>query len=301
MKLHNESCAADGDCAMPRFVANVSGTLQPIPESQAPANLVAKKFPEKKSTQRYDQLASIGARACLSSPGPADQALYCAQTLKGGESSTWIGYKWYKFVDQPGLQQAKLSETERNFMQQRVETLHRMSGPTTRWMTAKGAEVEGLAIVDGAALVNPPAGLEHGYVPVALYEGFEKPDGCHAPPPVPPTPPSPPRPVPTPAPTPPAPTPTTCEGWCTDAGHCCVGAVSSYNHPSCAMGCFIAKNTKSVEECKSTCLANDKTCTWKIGGQTMSNCQSCPSGCSAAGGVDECLFGCEHGSETVFA
>merc|ERR1712072_1668617 len=120
-------------------------------------------------------------------------ALFCAQTLKGGESSTWLGYKWYKFVDQPGMQRAKLSQKEKDYMQGRVETLHKMAGRTSRWIKNRGASAEGLATTDRAAMVSPPAGMEYGYVPIVLYEGFQKPQGCQAPPPS-PSPPTPPRP-----------------------------------------------------------------------------------------------------------
>ena len=37
--------------------------------------------------------------------------VYCAKTL----DHTWVGYRWYRFVDQPGLQQVGLSKTERSF------------------------------------------------------------------------------------------------------------------------------------------------------------------------------------------
>merc|ERR1712146_197917 len=97
-----------------------------------------------------------------------------------------------------------------------------------------------------------------------------------------------------PSPTP-APGPTTCEGWCQSAGHCCTGSISSYKHPSCAMGCEIARNTASLAECQQKCRDNDNKCTWSIGGIDMNNCQDCPSGCDASDGVSECLYGCSHG------
>merc|ERR1712232_99136 len=172
-------------------------------------------------------------------------------------------------------------------------------GRTSRWMTAKQAVEEGLAIVDKAALVTPPAGMEFGYVPIAMYEGFQKPAGCVAPPPSPAPTPSPPRytpPIPTPAPTKP---PHTCEEWCVSDGHCCVGAISSYQHPSCAMGCTIAKYTSSLADCQKKCHEVDNKCDWSIGNVTMNNCDSCPTGCDASDGVYECLFGCTHGDKSL--
>ena len=34
------------------------------------------------------------------------------------------------------------------------------------------------------------------------------------------------------------------------------------------------------------------TCSWKIGGHDMEQCGSCPEGCSAADGPNECEAGC---------
>lgn len=109
--------------------------------------------------------------------------------------------------------------------------------------------------------------------------------------PSPPAPPSPPSP-------PPGPTPTSCEGWCVSAGHCCKGSTSSYQHPSCAMGCTIARHTSSLDECQQACHDNDKKCSWSIAGVEMNNCADCPKGCDASDGVAECLYGCSHGAST---
>jgi len=104
-----------------------------------------------------------------------------------------------------------------------------------------------------------------------------------------------PSPVPPPPPTPPTPTPpATCEERCVADGHCCTGAISSWQHPSCAMGCTIARHTSTVSECESTCHAHDSVCEWSIAGVEMNNCEKCPNGCDAQDGVDECLEGCRH-------
>ena len=70
---------------------------------------------------------------CFATPGPADPTLHCAAT-KGG---TWLGWLWYKFVDQPALQRLSLSDEERAFMQSRVETLHSIlnaDAPKSDWI-----------------------------------------------------------------------------------------------------------------------------------------------------------------------
>lgn len=77
-------------------------------------------------------------------------------------------------------------------------------------------------------------------------------------------------------------------------GHCCKGAISSWQHPSCAMGCAIARHTSTVSECESACHAHDNVCKWSIAGMEMNNCEVCPDGCDAQDGVVECLEGCRH-------
>lgn len=84
-----------------------------------------------------------------------------------------------------------------------------MVGQISRWIKPRGALSEGLAAIDEALIVTPPLGMEHGYVPVAFYEGNSRPADCQVPPPSPGPAPMP-TPAPTPAPTPvptPAPTP----------------------------------------------------------------------------------------------
>ena len=72
---------------------------------------------------------------------------------------------------------------------------------------------------------------------------------------------------------------------------------SSYNHPSCAMGCAFGKVTSSVLACKSACHTADNKCTWTLKNLSGNNCVNCPHGCDASDGVQECLQGCEfaHG------
>ena len=151
--------------------------LQPISAADAPAELVAHEFPAKADMGAYDGLSHPPVGGCASAPGPADEKLYCAQTT----SPSWIAFQWFKFVDQPAMARAKLSTAESAYLQKRVETLHTMlakGGPSaSKWIKERGA-AEQLATVDGAQLVTPPKGMEVGYVPVVLYEGTAKPEGC---------------------------------------------------------------------------------------------------------------------------
>lgn len=88
-------------------------------------------------------------------------------TARLGDGSV-LTYYWYRFCDQPALLNADLSESERRQIQRRVEMLHR------HW--TKGREylprptVGRLADLDPALLVQPPKGLEVGYVPIVTRQ-----------------------------------------------------------------------------------------------------------------------------------
>jgi len=94
-------------------------------------------------------------------------------------SKSWIAYKWYRFVDQPGLQRVGLTESQKQYMQARIELLHESLHGEDQWIKPGEASTIGLAEVSGAQLVKPPRGMSKGYVPIALYEGTAKPKGCH--------------------------------------------------------------------------------------------------------------------------
>ena len=151
--------------------------LEPISATHAPSELVAQKFPAKADMGPYDGLNHPPVGGCDSSPGPADDQLHCTQTT----SPSWIAYRWYKFVDQPAMARAKLSGTGSAYLQKRVELLHTMLAKgghaAGKWIKERGA-VEQLATADKAQLVTPPRGMEVGYVPIVIYEGTAKPQGC---------------------------------------------------------------------------------------------------------------------------
>lgn len=172
VKVANSSCPQNGPCNLPRYYVN----KKPVDASKASSSLQKQRFPTKgPTTQAYDALTNAPAGGCRDSPGPADKALYCAKTLDG----TWVGYRWYKFVDQPAMQQLHLTSEQRNFMQERVTTLHKaMPSPVSKWINGRQADAEGLAKTDSAAIATPPKGLENGYVPIVLYQGYQKPSEC---------------------------------------------------------------------------------------------------------------------------
>jgi hypothetical protein len=91
----------------------------------------------------------------------------------------------------------------------------------------------------------------------------------------------------------PAPPGSNCSTVCAALGHCCVGDVSSWLHPSCAMGCEFAKLTTGNAACIAACAKSDGHATFTLGNETFNLAGSCPTGCSAEDGVAECYEGCK--------
>ena len=84
-----------------------------------------------------------------------------------GDGST-LTYYWYRFIDQPAIIHANLPEAMRQNMQERVEKIHRHWHYTEEYLPApSGGELVGL---DTGLIVNPPKGLEIGYVPIVTRQ-----------------------------------------------------------------------------------------------------------------------------------
>ena len=86
-----------------------------------------------------------------------------------------------------------------------------------------------------------------------------------------------------------------CPASCLAAGHCCVGDISSYQTPSCAMGCTIAAQSPTTKACMQVCDEANHHVTYKWKNHTFSMGDSCPKGCDVSDGVGECYQGCGFG------
>ena len=97
------------------------------------------------------------------SPGPA------AGPFKAdlGDGTT-VTYYWYRFVDQPAIIHANLPQDIRTKLQSRIELLHANWSHTDEYLAPPA--VGRVATVDPAAIVQPPAGLEIGYVPIVTRQ-----------------------------------------------------------------------------------------------------------------------------------
>jgi len=97
------------------------------------------------------------------SPGPSAGPF----TTDLGDGTT-LTYYWYRFVDQPSIVHANLPADIRDELQNRVELIH--SNWSHKDEYAAPPEIGNLATLDPAAIVQPPAGLEIGYVPIVTRQ-----------------------------------------------------------------------------------------------------------------------------------
>ena len=154
-----------------------------VPENVKQNLETEKAFPTHRIDNRRNHGPPKGPeRECFENPGPSSP-MYCVRTL----TESWIGFKWYRFVDQPELTNVfkSMPENERSaaksYMQARIENLHRF-GQDLRWFDPPGGDASLPAdkiSIDEALLLTPPAGMEFGYVPIPMYQRKkEKPVDC---------------------------------------------------------------------------------------------------------------------------
>ena len=127
--------------------------------------------------------ATDDEKVCFETPGPSDDKVYCRRT----RDERWVAYQWYRFVDQPELNQvfASLPDDEgmqaKCYMQQRIERLHELQAKENipSWFGPPGDLPQNKAKLDEGFLVVPPFGMEKGYVPVSIYSRVrEMPTNC---------------------------------------------------------------------------------------------------------------------------
>lgn len=98
--------------------------------------------------------------SCWKQPGPVAGPFEAHL----GDGSV-VTYYWYRFADQPALLNADLTPEERERMQERAEKLHRAWTKDRDYLPPP--TIGALAELDPAQIVQPPKGLEVGYVPIA--------------------------------------------------------------------------------------------------------------------------------------
>ncbi|MCC7433545.1 MAG: hypothetical protein IT363_02595 [Methanoregulaceae archaeon] len=133
-------------------------------EVPSETGLLEAKFPDpNRSAEPY--VTPEEPASAWKKPGPAAGPF--KRTLGDGSEVT---FSWYRFADQPALQNADLSTTEREAIQKRVEKIHRSWTQNRNYLPANS--VGRLASIDPALIVKPPKGLEVGYVPIVTRQGW---------------------------------------------------------------------------------------------------------------------------------
>jgi hypothetical protein len=151
------------DGGKPRWVA-VQPEDVPVETGLAKASL----FPDKRKPSA-PYLTPEDAESCWKKPGPV------AGPFKAypGDGSV-VTYYWYRFADQPALFNADLTDMERENLQKRIEKLHQHWKKDRDYL--EPPRTGKLAHIDPALMVNPPKGLEVGYVPIVTKQEAKLPD-----------------------------------------------------------------------------------------------------------------------------
>ncbi len=107
------------------------------------------------------------AKSCWKKPGPVAGPFQANL----GDGSV-VTYYWYRFADQPALLNADLTDAERESLQSRVEKLHRNWKRDRDYLPPN--TIGKLADIDPALIVNPPPGLEVGYIPIVTRQAAKE-------------------------------------------------------------------------------------------------------------------------------
>ncbi|MEM1219429.1 MAG: T9SS type A sorting domain-containing protein [Bacteroidota bacterium] len=163
----------NGNFVMPEFYRLTPANLwEPITPAEVPASTdLAATLPE--ITPRPDHISYLTPMEpdChwqdplgpWNSPGPSAGPF----TAQLGDGSI-LTYYWYRFIDQPAIIHADLPEAMRQSMQERIELIHTSWTYTDEYLADPiGGSMVGL---DPGLIVQPPAGMEIGYVPVVTRQ-----------------------------------------------------------------------------------------------------------------------------------
>ena len=142
---------------------------RPVPAADVPveSGLLDHVFPESGVRNDGEPFTTpdLSIDGPWSSPGPSSEEF----TAELGDGSV-VTYRWYRFIDQPAIRYWGFSDEELAVMQERVEAIHREWGSDRTYLAPP--ETGELANLDPAILVEPPAGMEVGYVPIVTRQAL---------------------------------------------------------------------------------------------------------------------------------
>jgi hypothetical protein len=145
----------------PEYYKQVEGKRIAVSEAEVPVEtrLADQTFTPASNSEKYSSPAT--GKTSWTVPGPKTGQMQASLT----DGST-VTYAWYRFVDQPALQNLKLSAAQKAGLQRFVERLHAKWIITEEYIPPPSRGT--LAALDSAILVKPPKGLELGYVPIVV-------------------------------------------------------------------------------------------------------------------------------------
>lgn len=160
LEWYNNSITPRG--IIPQYYKKVGTTRIPISADSVPSEtgLRTAEFPLKNAKGPYIAQTAPGA---WTSPGPRS-APFTVKLLDGSK----VTYCWYRFIDQPSFQQYAWSAAKKEALQSFVKKIHAM-WPINRNYMAPPTSGE-LVSLDPSLLVQPPAGMEVGYVPIVVSQ-----------------------------------------------------------------------------------------------------------------------------------
>jgi hypothetical protein len=160
LQWNNSPVSPNGE--FPRYYKDTDSGRVAVASSEVPAKLRELDFKPAVNRQNYTSPKT----GSWNVPGPAKGPYY--SELADGSKVT---YYWYRFIDQPSLQQYKnvWSDSQKAEMQSIVEKIQKSWTPDKEYMPVP-RDGKPLVRIDPGLLVTPPKGLEIGYVPIVTSQ-----------------------------------------------------------------------------------------------------------------------------------
>jgi hypothetical protein len=141
----------------------------PVPPDQVPAEtgLSEVSFSRPTGPPSVPYVTPDDPQSCWKKPGPVAGPF---QAYPGDGSV--VTYYWYRFADQPALLNADLTDKERESLQKCAEKIHRNWKKDREYLAPP--QIGKLAAIDPSLIVNPPKGLDVGFVPIATRQAAKR-------------------------------------------------------------------------------------------------------------------------------
>ena len=164
LQWNNSPVSPNGE--FPQYYKDTGSGRVAIAASEVPEALRKKKFIPAKNKRNYTSPTTGAWTRPASANGP-----YYTILADGSK----ITYYWYKFIDQPSMQQYSRvwSHSMKAELQLIIQKIHGKWGVNQEYMPAP-RDGKPLVKIDPALLVSPPKGLEIGYVPIVTAQDIIK-------------------------------------------------------------------------------------------------------------------------------